>query len=169
MEKYFGSYWPALGLNRDTFLKLGIHPKEPDAGFNMTAFALQMSDHRNAVSKRHGKVTRKMWHCLWPELPEEKVPIDYITNGIHIPTWIEPKMELLFDKYLGSYWLKNHDNPVTYELIDEIPDEELWQTHCWLKMKLINIIRERTRVRWSKDRISPTNVMTGAHCWIHRY
>lgn len=161
MEKYFGSYWPALGLNRDTFLKLGIHPKEPDAGFNMTAFALRMSDHRNAVSKRHGNVTRKMWHCLWPELPEEKVPIDYVTNGIHIPTWIEPKMESLFDKYLGSYWLKNHDNPVTYELIDKIPDEELWQTHYWLKIKLINIIRERTRVRWSKDRSSPTNVVTG--------
>ncbi len=161
MEKYFGSYWPALGLNRDTFLRLGIHPKEPDAGFNMTAFALQMSDHRNAVSKRHGNVTRKMWHCLWPELPEEKVPIDYVTNGIHIPTWIEPKMESLFDKYLGFYWLKNHDNPVTYELIDKIPDEELWQTHCWLKIKLINIIRERTRVRWSKDRSSPTNVVTG--------
>lgn len=43
MEKYFHSYWPALGLDRDSFLQLGIHPEEPHTGFNMTAFALRMS------------------------------------------------------------------------------------------------------------------------------
>ena len=55
MEKHFHSYWPALGLDHDSFLQLGIHPKEPHAGFNMTAFALRMAGYRNAVSKRHAK------------------------------------------------------------------------------------------------------------------
>lgn len=161
MEKYFRSYWPTLGLDYDTFLQLGAHPKEPDRGFNMTVFALRMSNYRNAVSKRHGEVTRKMWHCLWPELPEEKVPIDYVTNGAHVPTWIEPKMELLFNKYLGPQWLADHDNPLIWELVDSIPDEELWQTHYWLKMKLLNTIRERTRQRWGRDRVSPSIVLAG--------
>lgn len=161
MGKYFRSYWPTLGLDHDTFLQLGAHPKEPDRGFNMTVFALRMSNYRNAVSKRHGEVTRKMWHCLWPELPEEKVPIDYVTNGVHVPTWIEPKMELLFNKYLGPQWLADHDNPLIWELVDSIPDEELWQPHYWLKMKLINTIRERTRQRWGRDRVSPSIVLAG--------
>jgi starch phosphorylase len=161
MEEYFGSYWPALGLDHDTFLQLGVHPKEPDRGFNMTVFALRMSNYRNAVSKRHGEVTRKMWHCLWPELPEEKVPIDSVTNGIHVPTWIEPKMELLFNKYLGPQWLEDHDNPQIWGLVDNIPDNELWQTHYWLKMKLINTIRERARQRWERDRVSPSIVLAG--------
>lgn len=161
MEKYFHSYWPALGLDHDSFLQLGIHPEEPHAGFNMTAFALRMSGYCNGVSKRHAEIARRMWHSLWPELPEDKVPIDHITNGIHVPTWIEPKMELLFNKYLGPKWLEDHDNPVIWDLIDNIPDEELWKTHYWLKLKLINAIRERSRQRWTENRVSPSIVIAG--------
>ena len=159
IEKYFHSYWPSLGLDRDSFLQLGLHPNDPDAGFNMTAFALRMSGFCNGVSKKHGEVTRKMWQSLWPDLPENKVPIDYITNGIHIPTWIEPKMKLLFNKYLGPGWVDDIDNPLIWELIDEIPDDELWKTHFWLKIKLIDTIRERARQRWVNNRISPSNIL----------
>jgi starch phosphorylase len=161
MEKYFRDYWPALGVDHDTFLELGIQPNEPYAGFNMTAFALRMSGYHNGVSKRHGEVARRMWQSLWPEVPEEKVPIDSVTNGIHIPTWVEPKMELLFNRYLGPQWLEDHDNSTTWELIDDIPDEELWKTHYWLKIKLIDAIRERARQRWVKDRVSPSIMIAG--------
>ncbi len=73
------------------------HPEKPESGFNMTAFALRLSGHRNAVSRRHAKVSRQMWRSLWPDLPENEVPIDYVTNGVHVPTWIEPKISLLLD------------------------------------------------------------------------
>jgi len=161
MEKYFHAYWPSLGLERDSFLQLGIHPNAPQAGFNMTAFALRMSGFRNGVSKRHGEVTRKMWQSLWPDLPEDKIPIDYVTNGVHVPTWTEPKMELLFNQYLDPEWLEEHDNPAIWELIEEIPDEELWKTHYWLKIKLIDAIRYRARQRWTLDRVSPSIVVAG--------
>jgi len=161
MEKYFHSYWPALGLDHDRFLQLGIHPEEPNAGFDMTAFALRMSGYCNGVSKRHAEMARRMWHSLWPELPEDKVPIDHMTNGIHVPTWIEPKMELLFNKYLGPNWLEKHNNPIIWDLIDNIPDEELWKTHYWLKLKLIDAIRERSRQRWAENSVSPSIVMAG--------
>jgi starch phosphorylase len=161
MEKYFRSYCPALGLDHDSFFQLGIHPKEPNAGFNMTALALRLSEYHNGVSKRHGEVARGMWQSLWPEVPEENVPIDSVTNGVHVPTWIEPKIELLFNKYLGPGWLWDHDNPAIWERIDDIPDEELWQTQYWLKMKLINIIRESARQRWAKDRVSPSIMIAG--------
>jgi starch phosphorylase len=161
MEKYFHSYWPALGLDRDRFLRLGVHPSDPNAGFNMTAFALRMSGYRNGVSKKHGEVARRMWQALWPELPGDKVPIDYITNGVHVPTWIEPKLELLFNQYLGSDWLEDHDNPSLWELVEKIPDDELWKTHYWLKIKLIDAIRERSRERWAKESVSPSIVLAG--------
>jgi len=159
IEKYFHSYWPALGLDHDSFFQLGLNPKEPKAGFNMTAFAIRMSEYKNGVSKQHGEVARRMWQSLWPDLPEEKIPIDYITNGVHVPTWIEPKIELLFNKYLGSTWLSDHDNPAVWGLVDKIPDQELWKTHYWLKMKLINIIRERARRSWAKEKVSPSAIL----------
>lgn len=161
MEKYFRSYWSSLGLDRNGFFQLGAHPLKPDAGFNMTALALRMSGHCNGVSKRHGEVARRMWQSLWPDTPDEKIPIDHVTNGVHIPTWIEPKMELLFDKYLGPDWLKDHDNPFLWELVEEIPDDELWRTHYWLKIKLIDAIRERARQRWTEGKAGPTIALAG--------
>ncbi len=161
MEKYFHSYLPDLGLDRDAFFQLGIHPEKPGEGFNMTAFALRLSGFRNAVSKRHAQVSRKMWQSLWPDLLEDQVPIDYVTNGIHVPTWIEPKIKLLLDKYLGAEWLDKHDDPAIWQLLDDIPDTELWQTHHWLKVKLIDAIRERTRQRWANGDASASIMLTG--------
>lgn len=161
MDKYFHAYWPALGISRNDFLQLGVHPSDPAAGFNMTAFALKMSGYHNAVSKRHGEVTRRMWQALWPETSPDETPIDHVTNGVHVPTWIEPKMELLFNRHLGPDWLATHDDPEIWKRIDDIPDDELWKTHYWLKIKLIDAIRERSRMRWTVDRISSTNVLVG--------
>jgi starch phosphorylase len=161
IDKYFSHYYPLLGLNREAFLQMGIHPQDPSAGFNMTAFSLRMSNYCNGVSKRHGEVARRMWQVLWPDKKEDDIPIDSITNGIHVPTWIEPKIELLFNKYLGPNWLADHDNPVIWELVDTVPDEELWQVHYWLKIKLINFIREQSRQLWIEDRVNPINVITG--------
>jgi len=155
MEKYFHSYWPSLGLDSESFMKLGMNPADPGAGFNMTAFALRMSGYRNAVSKRHCEVTRRMWQPLWPELPEESVPIESITNGIHIPTWIEPRIQLLLNKFVDMDWLNEHDVAETWRLVEDISDEELWKTHFWVKMKLIIRMRERVRQRWLYENADP--------------
>jgi glycogen phosphorylase len=161
MEKYLSTYYPHLGLSGDAFYNLGRAPQDPDAGFNMTAFALRMSAYHNGVSKRHGEVSRQMWQPLWPDKPVDQVPIDYITNGVHVPTWVNPRMELLFNKYLGADWLSRHDDPATWDAIDKIPDEELWAIHCRLRTKLVDRIRERARRRWVTDRIDCSNVVAG--------
>ncbi len=159
MDKYFGSYIPLLELDRDSFFALGVNPKDPTAGFNMTAFALRMSAYCNCVSKKHEEVTRKMWQHLWPELPEDKVPIDYITNGVHLPTWIDSRTSALFNKYLGPNWLDDHDNQSIWQLVDDIPDIELWKTHRLLKMIMIAYIQERARQRWLEDHADPNIIM----------
>jgi starch phosphorylase len=161
MDKYFGQYYPFLGLDREAFLQLGISPSDPGAGFNMSALALRLSAYHNGVSKKHGEVARRMWQPLWPDIPEEQVPIDYVTNGVHVPTWIEPKMELLFNQYLGHNWLEDQDNPAIWQSVDDIPDQELWRVHHWLKVKLIDRIRERARRSWVEERVSSNNVMAG--------
>ncbi len=152
IDRYFKAYYPALGIDRREFLQLGVHPQSPGAGFNMTAFALRASEHHNGVSRAHGTVTRQMWRCLWPGTPETTVPIDYVTNGVHVPTWLNHRMKDLYDRHIGPTcpnWLSEHDDPVVWELIDEIPDAELWYIHTWLKAKLFNRIREQERIRWT--------------------
>jgi starch phosphorylase len=158
MDKYFGSYISLLEMDRDEFYRLGVDPRDPAAGFNMTAFALRMATHCNAVSKKHGEVTKQMWHHLWPKLSEGEAPISYITNGIHVPTWIDSRMALLFNRYLGPNWLADHDNPSIWQLVDDIPDEELWRAHRLLKMIMITVMQERARERW-KESADPDIVM----------
>lgn len=158
MDKYFESYIPLLEMSRDEFYRLGMDPRNPDAGFNMTAFALRMSAHCNAVSKKHGEVTRSMWHHLWPSVLESEVPISHITNGVHVPTWIDSRLAALFNRYLGPNWLADHDNPSIWQLVDDIPDAELWRVHRLQKMILIAMMQERARERW-KEHADPNIIM----------
>ncbi|WP_292521532.1 alpha-glucan family phosphorylase [Methanoculleus sp.] len=152
IDRYFKTYYPALGIDRTRFLQLGVHPQSPGSGFNMTAFALRASTHHNGVSRTNGTVTRDMWRCLWPGSLEATVPIDYVTNGVHVSTWLNPRMKKLYDRHIGPTspeWLSTHDDPTVWELIDEIPDAELWHLHLWLKAKLLNRIREQERIKWA--------------------
>jgi starch phosphorylase len=148
VEKYFAPYREALGLDRETFLDLGRHPEHPDEGFNMTVLGLKLSGRCNAVSKRHGEVTREMWKPLWPEREQEELPVGHITNGVHLPTWLEPKIRMLFNRYFGDGWIREQDNPAIWEFVEEIPDQKLWRTHYWLKVKLLNFIRQHARQEW---------------------
>ena len=145
VERYLHSYWESLGISRETFLKLGQRDGTNDQTFNMTAFALKMAGHRNAVSQLHGKVTQKMWHGLWPEAKGDEVPISYITNGIHVPTWVAPEMGRLYEKHLGQDVLKRYDDINLKKSMLRMPDEELWTVRQILKRKLMGAMVERAR------------------------
>lgn len=160
MEKYFAYYWPQLNLDREGFLNLGRHEEPWGVAFNMTVLALKMSNFANGVSQLHGQVSREMWQSVWPEKEVNDVPITAITNGIHIPTWIASDMHDLFSKYLGPDWVAHQDDPKMWELLKEIPDEELWHVHSNLRSKLLNRLRFRTRQRWTQGRHDATQVLT---------
>jgi len=145
VEKYFHNYWESLGVNRETFLELGRQNVTSEQTFNMTVLALKMADHRNAVSQLHGEITRSMWHGLWPEVKEDETPISYITNGIHVPTWVAREMGRLYEQYLGQDVLKRYDDTTLREHVLNIPDEEFWEVHQILKRKLIGAMVERAR------------------------
>lgn len=160
MEKYLHDYYSRLGTGRDAFLQLGANPQDPGAGFNMTVFALRMARFCNAVSQKHGQVARRMWAALWPDKKEDDVPIEFITNGVHLPSWIEPiRLRPLLDGSLGPAWLDHQDRPAIWELVDEIPDGDLWHLHQELKGLLIAQIDGYARARWQQDEVAACNVI----------
>ncbi|MGD0079749.1 MAG: alpha-glucan family phosphorylase [Methanoregula sp.] len=164
MDRYFSTYYPALGIDRETFFRLGAHPDFPGEGFNMTVLAMRLSACHNAVSRRHGELARQMWRNLWKDLPYDRIPIDAITNGVHLPSWMNPRIEDLIDTYVYPVtpnWQQEHDDETIWDLIDEIPDEKLWDLHFDLKIKLINRIRERKRIQWAKGQEDPRTLVTG--------
>jgi starch phosphorylase len=160
MEKHLGEYLRAIGLDRDPFFELGKNPKDPQAGFNMTVFALQIAKFRNGVSQRHGEVARKMWSSLWPDRDPADVPIASITNAVHLPSWIEStRLHPVLDDHLGESWIDDRDNPEVWEDIDTIPAEVLWDIHQRLKEDLMAEIDSRARDRWFEEHAAPSNVI----------
>ncbi|MGD2145462.1 MAG: alpha-glucan family phosphorylase [Anaerolineae bacterium] len=158
LDKYFHNYWPRLGLSREEFLRLGQH-EDQRSGFNMTALGLRMCGRRNAVSKLHGEVSRRMWQSLWPDTEAEEVPIDYVTNGIHVPAWIAGAMYRLYRKHLSPDWMARHDDPALWERILDVPEAELWDAHVHLKGKLMTFMRERSRRRRMEGTMTPDQVL----------
>jgi glycogen phosphorylase len=142
-EEHLGRALPELSASEDlwrSLMELGRGPRAGDA-FGTTQFALKTSGSTNAVSRRHGDVTRRMWQGLWPREPLDLVPIDHVTNGVHLPTWMAPEMQALLERYLPPDW---RTNPASWEAIDRVPDEELWQVRCRLSRRLVEHVRARS-------------------------
>lgn len=123
----------------ERFYKEGILEHDPEI-YWLPACAINNSCYVNAVSKLHQKTTKKMWHSLFKNLPEEKVPIDYITNGVHW-RWISEPFYNLLKKYIGPNFIYMSDKDPGWEEIFKIPDEEIWEAHRKNKYKLITYLK----------------------------
>lgn len=140
-----------LGVDTDEIVRLGrTHPDDEHEPFGVTQFALRTSRKANGVSRRHGEVAREMWHELWPDLPVDEVPIDHVTNGVHVPTWVGGPMRRLLDRHLGDGWLDRAADPATWEPVERIPDEELWAVRNEQRATLVDYVRDRS----ASDRLS---------------
>jgi starch phosphorylase len=159
VEKHLASAWGTLGSHRDRFLALGSYDNGAGPQFNMTALALRSAAKVNAVSKLHGEVTRAMWGPMWPALPESERPVQAVTNGVHVPTWIASEISDLFSKHLGSAWLDQHDDPALWDAVLTIPDQELWAVRQALRRYLFTFVRERARQRWTVERVSTPRIV----------
>ncbi len=159
IDKYFSQFWPELGIDRSAFLGLALERQPWGETFGMATLAIRMSNNLNGVSELHGQVARRMWAHLWPDVKPDDVPIGYITNGIHSPTWLAHRMKLLFDEYLEEGWLEHCDDPLVWENVERIPDAELWAVRRHLKRKLAAYMRERVRKQWLTGTVHPVQVV----------
>ncbi len=159
VEKYFKSYAHGLGLSMPAFLALGReNPQNASGDFNMTALAFRLSAYRNGVSKLHGEVSRTMWQPLWPDLPKNEIPIESITNGVHIASHISQQMRRLEDNHMGPRRLEEPHDQSVWETIDHIPPEELWRVHERRRERLVAFARQRLRKQLQRETASPIDM-----------
>lgn len=122
--------------------------------FDMTKLSMLLSGvYRNGVSKIHGEVCRKMWGYAWGNFDAEGkgVPIDSITNAVHVPYWQKPALRELIEASGGI------------SKVQSIPDEKIWALHQEFKLKLIEKIRERYAFHLLRLKEDPHEVYTRTH------
>lgn len=143
VQRYLGRLVGELGLDWKEFLGFGrVNPDNESEPFGMTVAALKTSAFCNGVSKLHGKVSREMWHNIWPNLPKEEVPIKAITNGVHPNSWISHDLNDLFQTYFGHRYTERPGAPEIWKKINTIPDVELWRVHNKRRERLVFFARK---------------------------
>ncbi|MFN8372831.1 MAG: alpha-glucan family phosphorylase [Anaerolineae bacterium] len=147
IDEHFTNYFRSMGLSRDEFLNLGRENMGDYQLFSMAVLALRTSSGSNGVAQLHGMVSRKMWQWIFPDVPEHEIPIQAVTNGIHVQTWVSPEMGQLLDRYLDPAWRSEESRPELWENIEQIPDAELWRTHERRREQLVAFTRERLRAQ----------------------
>jgi starch phosphorylase len=151
MDKYFGGYFPKLGINRERFLALGrILADDESEPFKMPVLALKLSSFSNGVSQLHGEISRGIWGSLWPGVPVDEVPITAVTNGIHLQGWVSDELDSLYKRYLGPAYADNTTDKSVWGAVDQIPDEEFWRIHQRCKEQLIVFARNRLKAQMQR-------------------
>ena len=158
IEEHLGPLREQLGISLDRLLELAREfPPNPAGEFCMTVLCLNLSRRVNAVSSLHGEVTRAMWSGLYPDKPEEDVPIGHITNGVHVLSWLAPQMFRLYDRHLGTRWYEHSSEPGMWQGIENVDDGELWEAHLILKAQLLEYVRDHV-IEQSRRRGEPVEI-----------
>nr|WP_231704489.1 alpha-glucan family phosphorylase [Arthrobacter caoxuetaonis] len=146
--RHFLSAGLAQSVPTDKVLALGAEDYEGgDSGkFNMAVMGLRLAQRANGVAKLHGEVSRQMFSGLWPGFDVSEVPITSVTNGVHVPTWVDPQLTELAKQQFGIASVHDRDWARAYE----VPDQELWDLRRRLRSNLIEDVRGRVRAAWLK-------------------
>ena len=144
IEQYLGWYADKrLGIPLNDVLALGRqNPNDSSESFNMAYLAIRGSGAVNGVSRLHGKVSRQLFLSLFPRWPEDEVPVGYVTNGVHMPTWDSGPSDDLWTEACGKgRWLGTTEN--LEQDIRRVSDARLWQFRTAAGKSLVEYARER--------------------------
>ncbi|HEY5234672.1 MAG TPA: alpha-glucan family phosphorylase, partial [Rhabdochlamydiaceae bacterium] len=141
ITKYLGKYAQIkLGISLERLLSLG--QLNPNDDFNMAYLAIRGSGSVNGVSRLHGAVSRHLFEDLFPRFPENEIPIGYVTNGVHSPTWDSLEADDLWTEACGKgRWLGKTEE--LEKKIRALPDTKIWNMRNQLRGQLIDYTRSR--------------------------
>jgi starch phosphorylase len=153
IEKYFGAYAAKLGLKMEELLALGRQNQQnPSENFNMAYLAMRGSGTINGVSRLHGKVSRQIFSGLFPKWPVSEVPVNYVTNGVHMSSWNSVAADNLWSEACGKdRWRGTTETHA--ETIRKVPDEKIWQMRNLSSVVLTNYVRKRLHMRQTSSGI----------------
>ena len=128
----------------------------------MAYLAIRGSGAVNGVSRLHGKVSRHLFRPLFPSWPEDEIPIGYVTNGVHMPTWDSAPADDLWtescgkDRWLGTTGTLEQD-------IRRVSDTRLWKFRTAASRSLVEYARGRVSRQLAASGAPPAEVDDAKH------
>lgn len=147
-----------IGVPVERLLALGASPHE-HGRFNMTTLSLRGSRHCNGVSRIHRDVAARMSAHVWPQIEPDENPMQYVTNGVHVPTFLAREWSILFDSLHAGWRARFCDSHAFWrDLVHSIPDHRFWSLRQSLKSAMLGYVadclqRQYERMNLSRARI----------------
>ena len=157
MISTFGDFVRDLGIPIERFLELGRSPSVPGL-FNMTRLALNGTRHVNGVSRIHGSVSSRLVADQWPEVRPEENPVGFVTNGVHVPTFLHQTWADFFDRELGRDWRERLKDRAFWSALDNVSNDTYWATSQSVKARMLAGVRERLQREYARKGQSPAQL-----------
>ncbi len=140
---YFHEMAAELSVDLQDLLALGrLNSEDRSELFNMAYLAVRGAGAVNGVSRLHGEVSRCIFQPLFPHWPEVEIPVSYVTNGIHVPSWDSAAADALWTSACGkSRWRGTLDS--IEQDFRQLSDEKLWRLRAEGRKQLIEFLRKR--------------------------
>ena len=141
IEKYLTVYAEkGLRISLDQLLALGR--QDHSGPFNMACLAMRTSGSVNGVSRLHGEVSRRLFQPLYPRRPPQEVPVAYVTNGVHVPTWECTRADHLWSGACGGdRWLGELES--VEKEVRQLADSDLWEFRAHGRRSLVEFTRKK--------------------------
>ncbi len=157
VEPYLQALCSPESVTAEAFFELGQTEEDPES-FDMTRLALSGARFVNGVSRMHGGVSKKLCATAWPEVPPRENPVGYVTNGVHMPTFLADGWRELFDGELGPQWRQQVTNAALFERIEDIPDERFWSISQSIKREMLEVVRDRLTRQHLRNHMSEVHL-----------
>jgi starch phosphorylase len=154
---HFGDFVRELGVPIERVLELARAPSAPGL-FNMTRLALNGTRHINGVSRIHGEVSARLCADQWPEVRPEDNPVGFVTNGVHVPTFLHQTWMDFFDRELGREWRERLRDAEFWNALEQVPDTSYWETAQEVKARMLGSVRERLQREYERKGLSPAQL-----------
>ena len=160
LRMYISHYPTRLQLNWNQFINLGkSHADDVNERFSMSYLAANLSQEINGVSRLHGRVSQDIFSGLYSGYYPEELHIDYVTNGVHLPTWIDEEWLELYKKEFGQDFLDHQIDFNRWEKIYKVPSKKIWTIRNNQRKELIDYIKEKLTVSSLKRFENPKYVI----------
>lgn len=143
---YLTPWLEARGLAVEQLVELGSLSAAPVAeaveqSLNMALLALNMSGRINGVSRIHQKVSQVIFQPFFPRWPADDVPAEFVTNGVHTPSWDSPESDAV---WTGACGQERWRRPLQMTCpMTSVSDEELWEMRRLQRKRLVAYLRRR--------------------------
>lgn len=158
--KYMGHYADKLRISFQELIDMGRENPGSHEKFSMSVLALNTCQEANGVSKLHGQVSREMFAPVWKGYLPEELHVGYVTNGVHLPTWMAAQWSELMEETVGDEILRDQDSEEFWDNVWQTPDKEVWERRLVLKKRLLNYLTRRYEARMGDTNQDPTMLMS---------